>query len=370
MTFKQLGVRKDFIEGLAELGIKTPTEIQEQAIPILLQEKTDFIGLAQTGTGKTAAFGLPILHQVDAEQPLVQALILSPTRELVQQIKKQLFKFTKYAEDKIFIEAVFGGEKIDKQINNLRRPTHIIVATPGRLIDLIEQKAVNLRSIETVVLDEADEMLSMGFKQELNKILDYTSGNRKTWLFSATFPEEIRRIVKTYMKGDIAKIEIDKNSLVNANITHQFKITALANKLDTLINLLEEKGAERGIIFCRTKLGVQKLATELQEEGFSVGALEGDMQQKERDKVMRAFKKENIQYMISTDVSARGIDVKDLGFIIHHQLPEKMEYYTHRSGRTARAGKNGLSYCIVSSAEMNTVRQLEKNLKIVFTQKR
>jgi len=366
MTFKQLGVRKDFIEGLAELGIKTPTEIQEQAIPILLQEKTDFIGLAQTGTGKTAAFGLPILHQVDAEQPLVQALILSPTRELVQQIKKQLFKFTKYAEDKIFIEAVFGGEKIDKQINNLRRPTHVIVATPGRLIDLIEQKAVNLRSIETVVLDEADEMLSMGFKQELNKILDYTNGSRSTWLFSATFPEEIQRIVKTYMEGDIAKIEVNKNSLVNANITHQYKITPLANKLNTLINLLEEKGEERGIIFCRTKLGVQKLKSELEEEGFSVGALEGDMQQRERDKVMRAFKKENIQYMVSTDVSARGIDVKGLGFIIHHQLPEKMEYYTHRSGRTARAGKSGNSIALVLHSEMQQIYDIESRLGIKF----
>ncbi len=366
MTFKQLGVRNDFIKGLAELGIKIPTEIQIETIPILLQEKTDFIGLAQTGTGKTAAFGLPILQQIDASQPLVQALILSPTRELVQQIKKQLFKFTKYAEDKIFVEAVFGGEKIDKQINNLRRPTHIIVATPGRLIDLIERKSINLRNIQTIVLDEADEMLSMGFKHELNKILEYTSGSRKTWLFSATFPEEIRRIVKTYMKGDIARVEINKNALVNTNIIHQYKITTLANKLDVLIDLLENKGEERGIIFCRTKLGTQKLANELREEGFSVGALEGDMQQKERDKVMRAFKKENLQYMVSTDVSARGIDVHGLGFIIHHQLPEKMEYYTHRSGRTARAGKSGFSIALVLHSEMQQIYDIEKKLGIKF----
>ncbi len=366
MTFKQLGVRKDFIEGLAELGIKIPTEIQKETIPILLQEKTDFIGLAQTGTGKTAAFGLPILQQIDASQPLVQALILSPTRELVQQIKKQLFKFTKYATDKIFVEAVFGGEKIDKQINNLRRPTHVIVATPGRLIDLIERKSINLRNIQTVVLDEADEMLSMGFKQELNKILEYTSGSRKTWLFSATFPEEIQRIVKTYMEGDIARVEVNKKSLVNANITHQFKMTTLANKLDVLINLLESKGDERGILFCRTKLGAQKLASELREEGFSVGALEGDMQQRERDKVMRAFKKENLQYMVSTDVSARGIDVQGLGFIIHHQLPEKIEYYTHRSGRTARAGKKGFSIALVLHSEMQQIYDIEKKLNIKF----
>ncbi len=366
MTFKQLGIKDSYIQGLSELGIKNPTEIQEQTIPILLNDTTDFIGLAQTGTGKTAAFGLPVLNQIDASQPLVQALILSPTRELVQQIKKQLFKFTKYVDEKIFIEAVFGGEKIDKQINNLRRPTHIIVATPGRLIDLIEQKAVNLRSIQTVVLDEADEMLSMGFKQELNKILDYTNGNRKTWLFSATFPEEIRRIVKTYMKGEIAKVEVNKNALVNANISHQYKITALADKLNNLIGILEDRAEERGIIFCRTKLGVQKLANELQEEGFSVGALEGDMQQKERDKVMRAFKNETIQYMVSTDVSARGIDVKDLGFILHHQLPEKMEYYTHRSGRTARAGKKGHSIALVLHSEMQQIYDIQKKLGIQF----
>jgi len=366
MTFKDLGVKKEFIEGLNELGIIIPSEIQVETIPILLGEKVDFIGLAQTGTGKTAAFGLPVLHQIDPNTPSTQALILSPTRELVQQIKKQLFKFTKYCDEKIFIEAVFGGEKIDKQISNLKRPTHIIVATPGRLIDLIERKSVNLRNVQTIILDEADEMLSMGFKQELTKILDYTNGSRNTWLFSATFPEEIQRIVKTYMSGEIARVEVNKNALVNANITHQYKLTSVKNKLDVLINLLEEKGEERGIIFCRTKLGTQKLAAELKEEGFSVGALEGDMQQKERDKVMRAFKKENLQYMVSTDVSARGIDVRDLGFIIHHQLPEKMEYYTHRSGRTARAGKSGFSIALILPSELQQVYDIENKLGIKF----
>ncbi|MEE9348792.1 MAG: DEAD/DEAH box helicase [Flavobacteriaceae bacterium] len=366
MTFKELGIKKEFIEGLNELGILIPSEIQKQTIPILLADKTDFIGLAQTGTGKTAAFGLPVLDQVDPNTPLTQALILSPTRELVQQIKKQLFKFTKYCDDKIFVEAVFGGEKIDRQISNLKRPTHVIVATPGRLIDLIERKSVNLRNVQTIVLDEADEMLSMGFKQELTKILDYTNGTRNTWLFSATFPEEIQRIVKTYMTGDIARVEVNKDALVNANITHQYKLTSVKNKLDVLIQLLEEKGEERGIIFCRTKLGTQKLAAELKEEGFSVGALEGDMQQKERDKVMRAFKKENVQYMVSTDVSARGIDVRDLGFIIHHQLPEKMEYYTHRSGRTARAGKSGFSIALILPSELQQVYDIERKLNVKF----
>jgi ATP-dependent RNA helicase DeaD len=365
-NFTNLGIPKAYIVALKELGIQKPTPIQEQTIPVLLKSKTDFIGLAQTGTGKTAAFGLPILEQIDTNLPLVQALILAPTRELVQQIKKQLFKFTKYRSDKVFVEAVFGGEKIDKQINNLKRPTHIIVATPGRLLDLIERKSIDLRNINTLVLDEADEMLSMGFKKELNAILDYTNGSRNTWLFSATFPDEIQQIVNNYMKGSIAKVKINEKNIVNTNITHQYILTSIKEKLNILIHLLETKGEERAIIFTRTKLGAQKLAYELQEEGFSVAALEGDMQQKERDKVMRAFKNQSLHYLVSTDVSARGIDVKDLGFIVHHQLPEKQAYYTHRSGRTARAGKKGFSIALILPSELQDVYNLQKKLNIQF----
>lgn len=364
--FTNLGVSAPFIKSLNELNITVPTEIQEKTIPELIEKKTDFIGLAQTGTGKTIAYGLPILEHIDPDIPLVQALILSPTRELVQQIKKHLFKLTKYNEKKIFVEAVFGGEKIDIQMNKLKRPTHIVVATPGRLIDLIERKVIDLRNITTIVLDEADEMLSMGFKKELDAVLKYTSGKRNTWLFSATFPDEIQRIVNTYMSGDIVRVSIDKDTLVNANITHQFTLTTIKNKTNTLIKLLESRGAERGIIFCRTKLGAQKLAEELIEEGFGVAALEGDMQQKERDKVMRAFKNETLQFLVSTDVSARGIDVKDLGFIIHHQLPEKLEYYTHRSGRTARAGKTGVSIALLLPSEVQQIYDLQKDLGIKF----
>jgi len=365
-SFRDLGIQKEYIKALSELGIKQPTDIQKETIPLLLKSRTDFIGLAQTGTGKTAAYGLPVLHTIDADVPLVQALILSPTRELVQQIKKQLFKFTKYTQQKIFVEAVYGGEKIDIQMGRLKRPTHIIVATPGRLLDLIERKSIDLRNIKTLVLDEADEMLSMGFKQELTSILKYTAGNRKTWLFSATFPEEIQRIVKTYMSGDIARVSLNKKSLVNENITHQYVLTSIEEKFDKLVALLESKADERGIIFSRTKLGAQKLATELKEEGFSVAALEGDMQQKERDKVMRAFKNESLQYLISTDVAARGIDVKDLKFIIHHQLPEKTAYYTHRSGRTARAGKKGVSIALILPTELDQIYTIQKALGIKF----
>lgn len=367
-TFSELGVHKDFVKGLKELGINEPTEVQEKAIPVLLQNKIDFIGLAQTGTGKTAAFGLPILHQIDTNNDAVQALILSPTRELVQQIKKQLFKFTKYVDGKIFVEGVYGGEKIDRQIKNLQRTTHIIVATPGRLIDLIERGDVNLKKIKTLVLDEADEMLSMGFKQDLNRILKYTSGERNTWLFSATMPEEIKRIVKTYMNINAKRVEINRDSIVNANITHLYVKTSIKEKLDNIITFLEARSSERGIIFCRTKAGAQKLSNELKEEGFSVDALEGDMKQKERDKVMRAFKNESLQFLISTDVSARGIDVNNLAFVLHHQLPEQLEYYTHRSGRTARAGKRGISMALVIPNELEKVHQLQKELNIKFTE--
>ncbi len=368
-TFAALGIQKEYIKSIKEIGIATPTEIQEKTIPILLKSRTDFIGLAQTGTGKTAAFGLPVLHQIDAENDNIQALILSPTRELVQQIKKQLFKFTKYTEDKIFVEAVFGGEKIDRQINNLKRTTHVVVATPGRLIDLIERGSVDISHVKTVVLDEADEMLSMGFKQDLNRILKFTTkSDRKTWLFSATMPDEIKRIVKTYMDLNAPRVEIDRNALVNANIRHQYAKTTLKEKTDDIITFLEKRNAQRGIIFCRTKAGAQNLAKQLIEEGFSTAALEGDMQQKERDKVMRAFKNETLQYLISTDVSARGIDVKGLEFVIHHQLPEQLEYYTHRSGRTARAGKTGTSLAFVLPSEIEKIHQIQKELNIKFTE--
>jgi ATP-dependent RNA helicase DeaD len=368
-TFSALGVRKDFIKSIKEIGINTPTEIQEKVIPILLKSNTDLIGLAQTGTGKTAAFGLPILHHIDTESDNIQALILSPTRELVQQIKKQLFKFTKYVDERIFIEAVFGGEKIDRQMNNLKRTTHVVVATPGRLIDLIERGSIDISHVKTVILDEADEMLSMGFKQDLNRILKFTTeSDRKTWLFSATMPEEIKKIVKTYMDANAPRIEINPESLVNKNIRHHFVKTSIKEKTDLIISFLEKRGSQRGIIFCRTKAGAQNLAHQLIEEGFSAAALEGDMQQKERDKVMRAFKNESLQYLVSTDVSARGIDVRELEFVIHHQLPEQTDYYTHRSGRTARAGKTGVSLALILPYEIERMHEIQKELNIKFTE--
>ena len=349
---------------MKELGIEFPSEIQIKTISELIDKRTDFIGLAQTGTGKTAAYGIPILENIDPNKPFIQALILSPTRELVQQIKKQLFKFTKYIDGKIFVEAVYGGEKIEKQISNLKRTTHVVVATPGRLIDLIERGEVNLKNVSTLVLDEADEMLSMGFKQELNRILKYTGREKNTWLFSATMPEEIQGIIKKYMSPKAIKVEVNQNQVVNENITHRYVLTSVNDKLDVLISLLEGQPDERGIIFCRTKAGTQNLSKKLKEEGFSAEALEGDMQQRDRDKVMRAFKNKSLQLLVSTDVSARGIDVDNLAFVVHHQLPEKIEYYTHRSGRTARAGKKGFSFALITSSELASLKQFEKKLGI------
>lgn len=365
-TFADLGISKAYIKALKELNIVHPTKIQEAVIPTLLKRKTDLIGLAQTGTGKTAAFGLPLLHSVDPSKAEVQGLVIAPTRELVQQIKKQLFKFTKYLDEMIFAEGVYGGEYITRQIKALKRPTHIVVATPGRLLDLIERGAVDISKVKTLVLDEADEMLSMGFKEDLNKILSYNKSSRNTWLFSATMPEGIKRIVRTYMSKDAMRVEANRNALVNENISHFFINTKIGDKTNLIVRLLMERKEERGIIFCRTKAGTQKLAKQLQSKNFAAGALEGDMQQKERDKVMRAFRNKSLRVLVSTDVSARGIDVNNLSFVLHHQLPDYLEYYTHRSGRTARAGKTGQSIALIIPGEMKKIKEIENSLGIKF----
>ncbi|WP_411767612.1 DEAD/DEAH box helicase [Winogradskyella sp. A3E31] len=369
-TFKDLGVEKPYVKRLLELGIETPTQIQEAVIPLLLQNKMDLVGLAQTGTGKTAAFGLPLLHHIDPKLDHVQGLIIAPTRELVQQIQKQLFKFTKHVKDKIFVEGVYGGEKMDIQMRNLNRTTHIVVATPGRLLDLIERAAVDISKVNTLVLDEADEMLSMGFKEDLTNILKFNTGNRHTWLFSATMPDEIKQIINNYMAKDAVRIEVNKNALVNENISHHYIPTTIKEKLSTIMRLLDKRPEDRGVIFCRTKAGTNALAKELKHEGFAVDALEGDMQQKERDKVMRAFKNQSLQVLVSTDVSARGIDVNNLAFVIHHQLPDHLDYYTHRSGRTARAGKTGQSIALIIPGEMQKIIDIQKELGITFKEMR
>ncbi len=363
--FEELGVGKKFVKGLNDLNIITPTEIQKKVIPILIKSNTDLVGQAQTGTGKTAAYGLPLLQKVNAGQNKVQGLILCPTRELGQQIAKQLFKFTKYSA-KIFTEAVYGGAPIERQLAALKRPTHIIVATPGRLIDLVKREAVDLSHVKTVILDEADEMLSMGFKTELDEILGYTSSAENKWLFSATLPHGIKEIVNDHLAAEAVRIEVSDQNVVNKNIEHQYLICEEKDKLHALLQFLKKEGTNRGVIFCRTKVSAKKLAQQLQARNIAVGAIHGDLMQKERDKVMRAFKNESSQLLVATDLAARGIDIEALSFVVHYQLPDKDEYYTHRSGRTARAGKKGISLSLISSYETKQIRFYEKTLHISF----
>ena len=363
-NFTDLGITGAFIKALEEINIITPTEIQEKAIPILIAKETDFIGQAQTGTGKTAAYGLPILQAINPDKPEIQALILSPTRELGQQIAKQLFKFTKYIPKKIFIESVYGGPNIEEQIRSLRRPTHIVVATPGRLIDLLERRAIDLTSIKTLVLDEADEMLSMGFRKDLDSILKHTAGKRHTWLFSATMPAGIKAIISSYMSSKAIRFEVNRNEIVNKDIEHKFLICSRLEKPEALFQFLKTQGAGRGLVFCRTKIEAQAVTKRLQAKKINADALQGDMLQKERDKVMRAFKNGNLQILVATDLAARGIDVKELAFVVHYQLPEKTEYYTHRSGRTGRAGNKGFSLSLITPREHDKMKEIKKELGI------
>lgn len=365
-TFKELGISDAFIKALNENNISTPSEIQKKAIPFLLKNNSDFIGQAQTGTGKTAAFGLPLLEKVDGNDNNVQALILAPTRELCQQIAKQLFKFTKFSDKKIFVEAVYGGEKIDNQMRKLSKPTQIVVATPGRLLDLLDKQALDLSLVQTVVLDEADEMLSMGFKQELDAILKMTSRKSFTWLFSATLPVELKNMVGKYLSEDAYKIQVNKNDVVNRLIEHQYFVSSQAHKFEYLLQFLKTQSKMNGIIFCRTKAAVQTLTKQLVAKNIAADAIHGDLEQKDREKVMRAFKNRKMQILVATDISARGIDIDDLGYVVHYQLPDQIEYYTHRSGRTARGGKRGISICFVSPEEVRKVKQIERTLNITF----
>ena len=367
MSFSQLGVRKDLVKGLKELNILEPTEIQSKVIAVLLNSTTDLVGQAQTGTGKTAAFGLPLLQRIDPALKEVQGLILCPTRELGQQVAKQLFKFTKYTE-KIFTEAVYGGAKIENQINALRRPTHIVVATPGRLLDLVRRKAVDLRQVKTVILDEADEMLSMGFKKELDQVLENLPSVESKWLFSATMRSDLKSIVNKHMSPDAHRIEVSKNQVVNSKIKHQYLVCEEFEKLDVLLQFLKSSKQDRGLVFCRTKAAAQKLAKQLLSRNVKTDAIHGDLLQKERDKVMRAFKNESLRLLVATDIAARGIDIAGLSFVVHYQMPDKDEYYAHRSGRTARAGNEGVSLSLATSRELRQIKYYEKELGIRFEQ--
>jgi len=364
-NFSKLGLSAGVVEVLDQMGFENPTPVQQQAIPMLLENNpTDFIGLAQTGTGKTAAFGLPLIELIDVDNRATQALIMAPTRELGQQTAAQLKEFAKNNK-KLNVEVVYGGANISNQIKALKKPTQIIVATPGRLLDLIKRKAVSLTNVKYVVLDEADEMLNMGFKEDIDNILSHTLEDRVTWLFSATMPKEIRRIIKKYMDTPL-EVAINAEQKSNTDITHQYVVTKGSNKVPALRRFMDLQPEMRAILFCRTKRETQQIADDLGNLGYGVEALHGDLSQAQRDAVMKRFKTRAMQMLVATDVAARGIDVNDLTHVMQHQLPDQLESYTHRSGRTGRAGKKGISLAFINPREGRRITELEKHIKVTF----
>lgn len=364
-TFQSLGLSKALAESVELIGFETPTPIQEKAIPILLSGNKDFIGLAQTGTGKTAAFGLPLLELIDADARHTQALVLAPTRELCLQIVSDLEEFTEKFKP-INIAAVYGGASITEQIRKVKKGAQIIVATPGRLIDLLGRKAVDLSIIQYVVLDEADEMLNMGFKDEIDEILSKTPDTKITWLFSATMPREVRAIANNYMT-DPEELTVGDKNTGNVNIEHQYVLVQEKDKYLALKRILDFNPDIFGLIFCRTRIDTQKVAEMLMKDGYNADALHGDLSQQQRDRVMMKFRQRTVQILVATDVAARGIDVENITHVIHLNIPDEMEFYTHRSGRTARAGKKGVSIAMVNPRESGKLRQIEKTLKTNFT---
>jgi ATP-dependent RNA helicase DeaD len=365
-SFTDLGISDEILRAITELGFETPSDIQNKAIPFLLEGDSDFIGLAQTGTGKTAAFGLPLLHHIDTKAKHTQALILAPTRELCKQISEQIGLYSKYLKG-VKSLPVYGGAAIVNQIKALKKPQHIIIATPGRLIDLLKRKAVDLSDIEYVILDEADEMLNMGFKEEIDQILEYSPEDKFTWLFSATMPKAIRKIVNKYMDQPM-EVRTNLTNEVNQDISHQFIVTKSSQKREALCRILDTNPDIRGVVFCRTRLGTQGLAEELLGMGYKVDGIHGDLSQAQRERVMKRFKSHDLQLLCATDVAARGIDVNDLTHVFHYQLPDDVSYYTHRSGRTGRAGKKGISISLINSREKGKINRIAKQLKIEFTQ--
>lgn len=363
-AFEALGLSEPLVNAVTDMGFETPSEIQQKAIPILLSGTTDFIGLAQTGTGKTAAFGLPLLQLINPSERHAQALIVCPTRELCLQITNDLEKFKKHSKN-IFTEAVYGGASIMMQIRNLKRGVQIVVATPGRLIDLIERKAIDLQKVKYVVLDEADEMLNMGFREDIDFVLKNTINRESTWLFSATMPPEVRAISKNYMENH-KEVTVGKKNSSNANIDHQFFVVSAQYRYEALKRLIDFNPGMYGIIFTRTKLDAQEVSERLAKAGYDIEALHGDLTQQQRDKVMGRFRNKSLQLLIATDVAARGIDVDGVTHVINFELPDDMEVYTHRSGRTGRAGKTGICLSICHSRETYKIRSLEKLINAQF----
>ncbi|QTE35019.1 DEAD/DEAH box helicase [Mucilaginibacter gossypii] len=356
--FIELGIRHDIVNAISELGFENPTPIQEQSIPVLLTGSNDFVGLAQTGTGKTAAFGLPLLELLDFEENHPQALVLCPTRELCLQIANDIKNYSKKMSN-VHVVAVYGGASIMDQLRQIKRGVQIVVATPGRMLDIINRKAIDFSAVKYVVLDEADEMLNMGFQEDIDSILSTTPEEKKTWLFSATMPAEVRRIAKKYMT-DPFELTMGAKNTGNANIEHEYYIVRARDKYAAFKRIVDFNPDIFGIVFCRTKIETQEIAESLIKDGYNADSLHGDLSQQQRDKVMKRYRERSLQLLIATDVAARGIDVNDVTHVINYSLPDEIENYTHRSGRTARAGKTGVSISIVNAKELGKIRQIER----------
>ncbi len=365
MTFSELGLREEILQALEELGFKSPTPIQEEAIPQLLEGERDLVGLAQTGTGKTAAFGLPLLEKIDFDEKVVQAVVIAPTRELCVQISNDFKTFSKHIRN-ANIATIYGGASIETQAREVKRGAQIVVATPGRLVDMLKRRLVKFDDVKIAVLDEADEMLNMGFKEDIDAILDTTPKDKNVWLFSATMPKEVAKISKNYMDNPI-EITVGGKNTSNVNIKHEYYCVSNRDRYLALKRILDINLDIYGLVFCRTKRETQEVADNLMKDGYNAQPLHGDLSQGQRDKVMQNFRDKTLQVLVATDVAARGIDVDDITHVINYNLPDDIENYTHRSGRTARAGKMGVSLIFVTPKEVFKIKQIEKQIQMEFT---
>ena len=365
--FEQLGLDEPILKAISDMGFETPSEIQQKAIPTLLANGADMVALAQTGTGKTAAFGFPLLQLIDTDSRVTQGLILSPTRELCLQIASELRNYAKYLP-KVNVVAVYGGASIEEQARSLKKGAQIIVATPGRMQDMIRRNFVDISHINYCVLDEADEMLNMGFYEDITAILSHTPQEKSTWLFSATMPNEVAKIARKFMRKPIETTVGTRNQATNT-VQHEYYIVSGRHRYQALKRLADANPDIFSVVFCRTKRDTQAVAEKLIEDGYNAAALHGDLSQNQRDLVMKSFRARQIQMLVATDVAARGIDVDDITHVIHYQLPDEIETYNHRSGRTGRAGKSGISMVILPKSEVKKIKTIEKMIGQPFEQK-
>lgn len=366
--FEALGLKESLLNAVSDMGFEQPSEVQEKAIPILLEDDTDLVALAQTGTGKTAAFGFPLIQKINADSRTTQGLILSPTRELCLQITNELQLYSKY-EKGVNVVAIYGGASITEQARQIKRGAQIVVATPGRMKDMIGRGLVNISKIDYCVLDEADEMLNMGFYEDIKDILSNTPEEKLTWLFSATMPREVSAIAKKFMYNP-KEITVGAKNSGASTVQHEYYVVSGRDRYPALKRLADTNPDIFSVVFCRTKRDTQKVAEKLIEDGYNAGALHGDLSQNQRDLVMSAFRKKQIQMLVATDVAARGIDVNDITHVINYQLPDEIETYTHRSGRTGRAGKSGISMVIVTRSELRKIKSIENKIKQSFIAKK